>query len=148
MMEANQTSRRDLLQIGMAAGAVSILGGCQMFGSRKPDVVTQVQDNQITLSKEQSAKLLAAEGSLLIEPKGLKDKIIAVHAQDGSLHAVSAVCTHMGCSVLYDQKQDRLHCPCHGSEFGLDGHNLKGPAARPLKLYDVHNNKGLVVITL
>jgi len=147
-MEPNQTSRRDLLQLGVAAGAASILGGCKMLGSRKPDVVTQAQDNKITLSKEESAKLLAAEGSLLIEPKGSGDKIIVVHAQDGSLHAVSATCTHLGCNVLYDEKLGHIRCPCHGSQYGLDGHNLKGPANRPLKQYNVRNDNGQVVITL
>jgi Rieske Fe-S protein len=147
-MERNRTSRRDLLQFGMAAGAASFLGGCQTFGSRKPDVVTQAQDNKVALSKEESAKLLASEGSLLVEPKGLGDKIIVVQAKDGSLHALSATCTHLGCNVVYDEKLGQIHCPCHGSGFGLDGHNLKGPAKRPLKQYNVRNDNGVVVITL
>ena len=148
MMESNHTSRRNLLQLGVAVGAASILGGCKMFGSRKPDVVAQAKDNKITLNKEESAKLLASEGSLLVEPKGSDDKIIVVHAQDGSLHAVSAICTHMGCAVLYDEKLGYLRCPCHGAQYGLDGHNLKGPAKRPLKQYEVRNDNGQVVITL
>ena len=136
------------MQLGVAAGAASILGGCKMFGSRKPDVVTQAKDDKITLSKEESAKLLASEGSLLVEPKGTHDKILVVHAKDGSLHAVSAICTHMGCTVLYDEKLGQIHCPCHVSQFGLDGHNLKGPATRPLKPYEVRTESGLVVIVL
>jgi Rieske Fe-S protein len=147
-MERNRTSRRDLLQFGMAAGAASFLGGCQMFGSRKPDVVTQAQDNKVALSKEESAKLLASEGSLLVEPKGFGDKIIVVQAKDGSLHALSATCTHLGCNVVYDERSGQIHCPCHGSGFGLDGHNLKGPAKRPLQQYNVRNDNGVVVITL
>jgi cytochrome b6-f complex iron-sulfur subunit len=148
MMESNHTSRRNLLQLGVAAGAVSILGGCKMVGSRKPDVVTQAKDNKVTLSKEESAKLLVSEGSLLVEPEGSHDKILVVHAQDGSLRALSAICTHMGCTVLYDEKLDHLRCPCHGSEYGLDGHNLKGPATRPLRQYEVRAENGQVVITL
>ena len=147
-MERNHTSRRDLLQLGVAAGAASILSGCKLVGSRKPDVVAQVQNNRISLSKEESAKLLTSEGSLLVEPKGYKDKIIVVHARDGGLHATSAICTHMGCTVRYDEKLGILHCPCHGSEYGLDGHNIRGPAKRPLKQYDVRTENGLVVITL
>jgi Rieske Fe-S protein len=148
MMESNHTTRRNLLQLGAAAGAVSILGGCKMVGSRKPDVVARAKDNKITLSKEESAKLLASEGSLLVEPEGSRDKIIVVHANDGSLHALSAICTHLGCAVLYDEKLGQLRCPCHGSDFGLDGHNIKGPATRPLKQYDVRSDNGVVVITL
>ncbi len=144
--ERSGVTRRQF--IGRAAGAASFLGGCQMFGSRKPDVVTQAQDNKVALSKEESTKLLASEGSLLVEPKGFGDKIIVVQAKDGSLHALSATCTHLGCNVVYDEKSGQIHCPCHGSGFGLDGHNLKGPAKRPLKQYNVRNNNGVVVITL
>jgi Rieske Fe-S protein len=148
MMEPNHTSRRNLLQLGVAAGAASILGGCKMLGSRKADVVAQAQDDKITLSKEESSKLLASEGSLLVEPKGTHDKILVVHAKDGSLHAVSAICTHMGCTVLYDEKLGHIRCPCRGSQYGLDGHNLKGPAKRPLKPYEIRTENGLVIITL
>ncbi len=147
-MERNHASRRDLLQLGVAAGAASILSGCKLIGSRKPDVVAQPQNNKVTLSREESAKLLAAEGSLLVEPKGSDDKIIVVHARDGSLHATSAICTHMGCTVRYDEKLDLLHCPCHGSEYGLAGHNSKGPAQQPLKPYPVAVEAGQVVVTL
>ena len=147
-MERNRNSRRDLLQLGVAAGAASILGGCKLLGSRKADVVVQPQNNKIYLGKEESAKLLAAEGSLLVEPKGSEEKIRVVHAKDGSLHATSAICTHMGCTVPYDEKLGILHCPCHGSQFGLDGHNIRGPAQRPLKPYDVAIEAGQVVITL
>jgi cytochrome b6-f complex iron-sulfur subunit len=146
-MERRHTSRRDLLHLGMAAGAASIFSGCKT-DSRPAEVVTQVRNNQVRLSQEESAKLLASEGSLLVEPKGLGDKILVVHAQDGRLHAVSAICTHKGCPVPYDEKLGHLHCPCHGSQFGLDGHNIKGPAQRPLKQYDVRTENGTVVIAL
>jgi Rieske Fe-S protein len=147
MMERNHASRRGLLQLGVAAGAASIVSGCKLIGSRKPDVVAQPQNNRLYLSKEESARLVS-EGSLLVEPKGSDDKIIVVHARDGSLHATSDVCTHMGCTVRYDEKLDVFHCPCHGSEYGLDGHNIKGPAQRPLKPYNVAVEAGQVVVSL
>jgi cytochrome b6-f complex iron-sulfur subunit len=147
-METNDTSRRDLLQLGVTVGAASLLGGCKTFGLRKADVVAQAQDNKVTLGKEESSKLLASEGSLLVEPKGYGVKILVVRAKDSSLHAISAICTHMGCTVLYDQKLGHIRCPCHGSQYGLDGHNLKGPAQRPLKRYDVRAENSLVVIAL
>lgn len=39
----------------------------------------------------------------------------------GSLHALSAVCTHMGCIVHFNQARSSLDCPCHGASFALDG---------------------------
>jgi cytochrome b6-f complex iron-sulfur subunit len=147
-MERNDTSRRSLLQLGVAAGAASILGGCSVFGSRQADVVTPPQDHTISLSEEESAGLLASEGALLVKPEGLKDKILVIHSRDGSLHAVSSICTHMGCDVLYHKDLGHIRCPCHGSQYGLDGHNIKGPAKRPLKQYSVRDDQGRVVISL
>ena len=147
-MERKHTSRRDLLQFGMAAAAASACGGCKLFGSRKPDAVVEQDQGAIRLSEEQSSALLQSEGSLLVQPENAADKILIMHRDDGSLHAVSATCTHAGCDVLYDPKLRHVRCSCHGSEFGLDGTNIKGPAKEPLKAYKVAARNGRVVIEL
>ncbi len=147
-MERNGTSRRSLLRLGMGTGVAAMLSGCGLFGSRKADVVAQPQDHAISLTPEESSVLLASEGSLLVRPQGLKDKILVIHSRDGGLHAVSSVCTHMGCDVLYDKDLGQIRCPCHGSQYGVDGHNLRGPAQRPLRQYGVRDNQGRIVISL
>jgi len=53
--------------------------------------------------------------------------------EDGSLRAVSATCTHMGCVVGFNDVERSWDCPCHGSRFGTDGAVLHGPAVRPLE---------------
>ena len=50
-------------------------------------------------------------------------------AADG-VHAISLVCTHLGCIVK--QAADGFECPCHGSRFDRDGSVTKGPAPRAL----------------
>ena len=50
----------------------------------------------------------------------------------GSLHQVSAVCTHQGCIVRFDEAEQSWDCPCHGSRFSTDGAVLGGPARTPL----------------
>jgi glycine/D-amino acid oxidase-like deaminating enzyme/nitrite reductase/ring-hydroxylating ferredoxin subunit len=50
----------------------------------------------------------------------------------GQLHLVSAVCTHMGCIVEWNNAEKSWDCPCHGSRFGVDGSVLEGPAMVPL----------------
>ncbi len=145
-MERKHTSRRDLLQFGMAAAAASACGGCAMFGSREPDAVVEQDQGAIRLSEEQSSTLLQSEGSLLVQPEKADGKILVVHGGDGSLYAVDATCTHAGCDVLYDKKLGHIRCPCHGSEYGLDGGNIKGPAKQPLKAYKVAARNGRVII--
>jgi Rieske Fe-S protein len=76
------------------------------------------------------------------------DKILVVHPADNTLHAVSAVCTHMGCTVDYNRDMDPIDCPCHSSQYALDGSVIHGPAKRPLKQYDVAMENEQVLIKL
>jgi glycine/D-amino acid oxidase-like deaminating enzyme/nitrite reductase/ring-hydroxylating ferredoxin subunit len=61
-------------------------------------------------------------------------KRVAVHRKDdGSVVKVSAVCTHMGCLVRWNNAERTWDCPCHGSRFTPDGLVLGGPAESPLE---------------
>jgi Rieske Fe-S protein len=51
---------------------------------------------------------------------------------DGTLHAVSAVCTHLGCVVSWNPAETSWDCPCHGSRFAADGTAIQGPAVDDL----------------
>ncbi|MEU4311081.1 FAD-dependent oxidoreductase [Nocardia sp. NPDC024068] len=51
----------------------------------------------------------------------------------GRLHTVSAVCTHLGCLVAFNDAETSWDCPCHGSRFDIDGKVLEGPATTPLR---------------
>ncbi|WP_416561841.1 FAD-dependent oxidoreductase [Nocardia testacea] len=55
---------------------------------------------------------------------------------DGELHSVSAVCTHLGCVVAFNDAETSWDCPCHGSRFDIDGKVLEGPATTPLAPHD------------
>lgn len=59
-------------------------------------------------------------------------KIAAYRDESGTLHARSAVCTHMGCIVQWNPFERCWDCPCHGSQFSIDGEVLNGPAIGPL----------------
>jgi len=60
-------------------------------------------------------------------------KVAAFRDEDGVLHAVSPVCTHLGCQLNWNSGDRSWDCPCHGSRFSPDGEILQGPAVRPLE---------------
>ena len=51
---------------------------------------------------------------------------------EGSLHAFSTVCPHLGCAIDYDAEAHEFKCPCHDSAFGLDGSHQGGPSPRAM----------------
>ncbi|THE65294.1 FAD-dependent oxidoreductase [Salinadaptatus halalkaliphilus] len=51
---------------------------------------------------------------------------------DDDIHAVSAVCTHMGCLLEWNDAEASWDCPCHGSRYDPDGTVLEGPATDDL----------------
>jgi glycine/D-amino acid oxidase-like deaminating enzyme/nitrite reductase/ring-hydroxylating ferredoxin subunit len=59
-------------------------------------------------------------------------KIAAYRDADGTLHARSAVCPHLGCIVHFDAVEKTWDCPCHGSRFDRYGRVIVGPANRDL----------------
>lgn len=60
---------------------------------------------------------------------------VALYKDDNRVHAVSTVCTHLGCIVK--PTASGFDCPCHGSIFAKDGSVLKGPAPTALPWHEV-----------
>jgi len=61
-----------------------------------------------------------------------------VHLSSGGFLALSAACTHLGCSLPWDEDKQAFICPCHASRFDMKGNILSSPAQRPMDLYKVH----------
>jgi glycine/D-amino acid oxidase-like deaminating enzyme/nitrite reductase/ring-hydroxylating ferredoxin subunit len=63
-------------------------------------------------------------------------KAAAYRDARGNVTKRSAVCTHMGCIVDWNEAEDTWDCPCHGSRFKPDGSVIAGPAESPLAKID------------
>jgi len=61
------------------------------------------------------------------------EKVAGHRRDDGTLVAVSARCTHLGCQVNWNTAERSWDCPCHGSRFSPDGEVLEGPAVHRLE---------------
>lgn len=54
------------------------------------------------------------------------------------VRVLSATCSHLGCTVNLPTGANHFLCPCHGSQFDLEGNVIHGPAAAPLSHFDWH----------
>jgi cytochrome b6-f complex iron-sulfur subunit len=63
---------------------------------------------------------------------------LLIRTQDGQYRALSATCTHLGCTVQYRSDQQRIWCACHNGMFDLGGRNISGPPPRPLETFEIH----------
>ncbi len=79
-------------------------------------------------------------GSVLMFKFGASPAMLIHHGDDRWI-ALTAVCTHLGCTVQYEPLADRIHCACHGGVYNAyTGANVSGPPPKPLKLFKVAVN--------
>lgn len=61
-------------------------------------------------------------------------KSIAIYNdKNGKKHIVYTTCPHMGCSLIFNEKELTWDCPCHSSRFTIDGECIKGPSTKNIK---------------
>ena len=67
-------------------------------------------------------------------------------AHQGTIHALSTICSHLGCLVRWEPGTGTLACPCHRASFGLEGQVLEGPPPRPLESFLVKVVEDRVIV--
>lgn len=81
--------------------------------------------------KELSLEEIKPDTGAVLTIKG--KKIAFYKTRDGGIIKLSAICTHMGCVVSWNNEAKTWDCPCHGSRFTKEGKVYNGPAKRNLK---------------
>ncbi len=66
-----------------------------------------------------------------------------VKEPDNKVVAFGPQCTHLGCAYHWEASTNKFSCPCHGSDFSIEGNVMAGPAPRPLDRYitKIENNR-------
>ncbi len=75
-------------------------------------------------------------------------KFYLVRLKDGGFIAMSLKCTHLGCSVIWDENDKRFNCPCHSSSFDIYGNVIDPPAPRALDIYPVIIEDGRLLVNI
>ena len=129
------SSRRDLL--GKIWKGLGILAALEVFAlliaylwPRKPEILAGRFGSVITAGPADSFAL----DSVTPFPQG---QFYLSRLKDGGFLALSRKCTHLGCTVPWDEDKRMFICPCHSSEFDIAGDILTAPAPRPLDIYKI-----------
>lgn len=152
-----EKSRREfLIKTGIGAGACALAAqGAASLRSLVPNV---------SYDAPTTVKLGAPRDF----PEGMRflpDERLFVFRQGAVFHAISAVCTHLGCTVRAEalpraetanvegqslRMTHKFLCPCHGSAYSGDGGNVSGPAPKPLAWYhlSISPDDGQLVVDL
>ncbi len=72
--------------------------------------------------------------------------VYVVKDSAGQLAVLSAVCTHLGCTVPWSEKQNRFVCPCHQAIFDPAGRLIGGPAPRSMDVLPMKVEQGVVKV--
>ena len=84
-----------------------------------------------------------APGTVTAFPGG---RFYLARLEDGGFLALDRTCTHLGCTVPWNADKGIFECPCHASTFDLMGAVLAPPAPRPLDIYPVRIENGIVKV--
>lgn len=94
------------------------------------------------VAEETSSRVLAGSVSELakskwkIFPFGSEPGIL-IEKAPGQYVALAATCTHLQCTVQYEESRKDIWCACHNGRYDLQGRNVSGPPPRPLTPYVV-----------
>ena len=141
--ERQSISRRDLLKGAAAAVSLSVistsLGGCETT-PEKPKLITTGVVN-VGPARDYPAGTV----SMAYAPT----HGIALANDSGTVLAININCTHKHCTTKWDNTKNQFIFPCHGSQFGLMGQVVKGPATQPLSgIAAMRNADGTLSVNL
>jgi cytochrome b6-f complex iron-sulfur subunit len=129
--------RRDWLGLS----ALWAAGGAMMFGLIG---MLRLPKAAVLASPSKKFRVTLPETLAAGQPFVPPGRAVAIFRDAQGVHAVSTICTHLGCVVK--PAVEGFECPCHGSRFAADGSVTKGPAPRALPWLKVSISGGMVTI--
>ncbi len=126
--------KRDFLKFVLSGGLIAFIGSIlyPILDYLKPPPQGEVDVSSVKVGKLNDIP----KNSGQIVKFGSKP-VILIRTSAGDLKALSAVCTHLECTVQYRGDLGVIWCACHNGKYDLNGRNISGPPPRPLDEYKV-----------
>ena len=140
MPQERRTLLRWLLGGGLTASVLSFLYPAIKF--MNPPSVPEASTNEVSAGKVQDLK----PNSGKIVKFGSRPALL-IRVNETEWRAYSAICTHLNCTVQFQDSTRQIWCACHNGYYDLNGKVVSGPPPRPLEGYAVHIRGEDVVIT-
>ncbi len=153
-MEHNN-GRRQLCKAGLAGigtifGLSALGGGAVFLGS--PAITNKSEGQWIEVGglddfEEGTFSQIILEFPIQDGWAYATQKMLAyVRRQGDALFALSAVCTHLGCNVRWEEERGEFVCPCHAGVYDKEGKNIAGPPPHPLPKLPIKVEDGTVLV--
>lgn len=140
MPQERRTLLRWLLGGGFTASVISFLYPAVKF--MNPPTVPEASTNEVSAGKVQDLK----PNSGKIVKFGSRPALL-IRINETEWRAYSAICTHLNCTVQFQESTRQIWCACHNGYYDINGKVVSGPPPRPLEDYAVHIRGEDVVIT-
>ena len=146
--ESSSISRRVFVRAGIAAA-----GACYAAALGYPIYQYLAAAAQKAQAEASVKEVVLGDVDKLPAPSALMFKFgghpaLLIRHAENSWTAMSAVCTHLGCTVQFDPAKGMITCACHGGTYNATtGANLSGPPPKPLTLYHVVVSNGKAVVS-
>ncbi len=140
-------ARRDFMTAAIASASALYAGGIGYIVLRYLSSGVEVAQDVSTLNVKVDKAADLANNSATMFQFGAKPGLL-IKDETGELHAYSAVCKHLGCTVAYQSDQKRIFCACHSGVYDYKtGKNIAGPPPEPLDVLKVNKAKDGIYIT-
>lgn len=129
-----------LLGGGLTASILSFLYPAIRF--MNPPQISEAAVNEAPAGKVQDLK--PNSGKIV---KFGSRPVLLIRVNETEWKAFSAICTHLNCTVQFQEASHQIWCACHNGFYNLNGQVVSGPPPRPLDEYTVHIRGDEVVIS-
>src|SRR5512143_3411887 len=132
---SNKISRREFLKksaIGIAVGG-TVLSSLDITALATNSKYGRIQniggDIVVNLKDAKNSDLAKVGGAIFLD-----DEDMLIRTAQTQFVALSLICKHKGCTV--ELTGNKFVCPCHGSEYDINGNVTEGPSKKNLDTYE------------